>query len=206
MGVLVCRYCCINYSRYFLLFCYYPFYPPGYRIEFFPGAGVHICRQRGQWGRAHSEPSLPHKSMHADFYWPITHRVTAVRASRLRRQQCPLCCVLRLGLNSVGGGGCWGAFSIVPDWQTAGQLGNEHRRCCPPSSRSASRSLPGPWENKGARLHLFSVSAPQGIKREDIYSRPARLRPTQLRGSSSPRSLRALFTHPADTACGTVVD
>lgn len=118
--------------------------------------------------------------------------------------QSRLCCGVWLRLNGNEGGRR--GFSIVSDWQTTGQFAARWRTSAlQPMFSSSGRSLPGPWENKGVRLHLFSVPVPGGIKGEDITSCPAWLGPTHLRGPFSPRSLRALFTHPADMACGTVV-
>lgn len=132
-------------------------------------------------------------------YWKL-FEMSAVPVNRL-------CCGPCLGLNVGGGGGgeLGGTFHCtrLTDHWTVQRLGGGHQH----SSlwfRRSGRSLAGPWENKRVRLHLFSVSVPGGIKGEDISSRPAWLSPTHLRGPFSPHSLWALFTHPADMACGTV--
>ncbi len=209
MWVHVCRYCCINYSL--AIFTSLWISVLSLRIWYFSWSR-NVCPQHDEWGRTHNEsspPAKPHKSMPADFYRPITHRVIAVWAGRLSCQQCHwrLCCGLWLGLNGdEEGGRVEGAF---PLWRADRPLDSsaagQWTSVLQPMFRSSGRSLPGPWQNKGVRLHLFSVSVPRGIKGEDISSRPAWLGPTHLRGPFSPRSLRALFTHPADMACGTVV-
>lgn len=173
----------------------------------------HACPLHGKWGRAHNESSLlakPHKSTPADFYRPITHQVIAKWAGWLSCRQCHwagsavVCAWDWMGMSKRGR--VEEPFPLCQtdrplDSSVAGQWISQLR----PVFHRSDGSLPGPWENKGVRLHLFSVSVPQGIKGEDISNRPAWLGPTHLRGPFSPRSLQALFTHPADMACGTVV-
>lgn len=131
------------------------------------------------------------------------NRPTELSAVPLNR----LCCSLQLGLNvDEEAGRVQGPFPLCrPDRPLDSSAARQRASALQPLFRSSGRSHPGPWENKGVRLHLFSVSVPQGIKGEDISSRPAWLGPTHLRRPFLPRSLQALFTHPADMACGTVV-
>lgn len=131
------------------------------------------------------------------------NRPTELSAVPLNR----LCCSLQLGLNvDEEAGRVQGPFPLCrPDRPLDSSAARQRASALQPLFRSSGRSHPGPWENKGVRHHLFSVSVPQGIKGEDISSRPAWLGPTHLRRPFLPRSLQALFTHPADMACGTVV-
>lgn len=184
----------------FLFLCDYPFYLSGSYI--FLGVRMYVHSMPTEHEHTMTQP---HKSVPADFYRPITPRVIVVWAARLPLSR--LCCGLWLGFNGdeeeeVELRGLLHCVELTDRW-TAQQPGGEHQ--LQPMFRSSGRSLPGPWENKGVRLHLFSVSVPWGIKGEDISSRPAWLGYTHLRGPFSPHSLRALFTHPADMACGTVV-
>lgn len=206
MRVHVCCYCCINYSL--AIFTSQRISVLSFSISYFSQSRP-LCPQRGDCGQTYksSPPTQPHKSMPADFYWPITHWVMVVWAGRLSPQQCHragcavVCGCEWMGMREEGG--------VSPLYQTDRPLDSSAARWrtsgLQPMFRSSGRSLPGPWENKVVRLHLFSVPVPWGIKGEDITSCPAWLGPTHLRGPFSPRSLWALFTHPADMACGTVV-
>lgn len=81
-----------------------------------------------------------------------------------------LCYGFRLRLNSNEGvGRVEGLFSLCPVDGPLDSSGDRQRTSPPqPLFRSGGRSLPGPWENKGVRLHLFSISVPRGIKGKDI--------------------------------------
>lgn len=151
-----------------------------------------------------SPPGKPHKLMPADFFWPITHRVIGVWAGQLSCQQCHwIIFASRIVRGWAAGRQLKTGGIIVSDWQInryqCGNAANINSPAC-----SGSGSPPGPWENRGVKLHLFSVSVPRGIKGEDISSHPAWLGLTHLRDAFSPHSLWALFTHPGDVACGTV--
>lgn len=156
-------------------------------------------------------PVKPHKVLPVNFFQPITQWAIDVQPERLSCQHChwacrALVCVWDRKKWEIGGG-------FIPlcrvdrplDSSPNSSVAREQTSVLQPVFRSSGRSLPGPWENKGVRLHLFSVAVPRGIKGEDISSRPAWLGLTHLRGPFSPHSLRALFTHPTDMACGTVL-
>lgn len=79
---------------------------------------------------------------------------------------------LRLNRNEEAGR-VEGLFSLCPaDRPLDSSADRQRTSALQPLFRSGSRSLPGPWENKGVRLHLFSISVPRGIKGEDIPAVP----------------------------------
>lgn len=206
MRVHVCRYCCINYSLaisislrksvFFLMISYLSW-------------NSHGCQPHDEHARvitACKATQVDACRLLSTNYSPGHRRVnrpTELSAVPLNR----LCCSLQLGLNvDEEAGRVQGPFPLCrPDRPLDSSATRQRASALQPLFRSSGRSHPGPWENKGVRLHLFSVSVPQGIKGEDISSRPAWLGPTHLRRPFLPRSLQALFTHPADMACGTVV-
>lgn len=155
-------------------------------------------------------PVKPHKVLPVNFFNQLLsgHRC-ATRATELSALPLSVpCSGLCLGSKEMRDRGGFIPLCRVDrplDSSPNSSVAREQTSVLQPVFRSSGRSLPGPWENKGVRLHLFSVAVPRGIKGEDISSRPAWLGLTHLRGPFSPHSLRALFTHPTDMACGTVL-
>lgn len=132
------------------------------------------------------------------------NRPTELSAVPLNR----LCCSLQLGLNvDEEAGRVQGPFPLCrPDRPLDSSAARQRASALQPLFRSSGRSHPGPWENKGVRLHLFSVSVPQGIKGEDISSRPAWLGPTHLRkavfASLPPSFVHTSSRHGMWDSCG----
>lgn len=96
-------------------------------------------------------------------------------------------------------GRLWGLFLLCQVDRPMGASAAEQRMSALQHVRCGS--LVGPWENRGVRLHLFSVSVPWWIKGEGISSLPARLGLTHLRTAFLPPSVQALFTYPVNMAC-----
>lgn len=155
-------------------------------------------------------PVKPHKLLPVNFFQPITQWAIDVQSDwvvSIAIERAVLWSVSGMERNERSGGGFIPLCRVdrALDSSPNSSVAREQTSVLQPVFRSSGRSLPGPWENKGVRLHLFSVAVPRGIKGEDISSRPAWLGLTHLRGPFSPHSLRALFTHPTDMACGTVL-
>lgn len=140
MRVHVCRYCCINYSLAISISLR--------KSVFFPYDLIFVLEQSWMsttWRTRNesSPPAKPHKSMPADFYRPITHRVIAVWTGRLSCQQCHwtgcavVCSWDWMWMRKRGGfRGPFHCVGLTDRW-TARRPGSERQRSNPCSAVAA---------------------------------------------------------------------